>query len=124
MVAETSKPIIADCRISNNPALRSSAAIAELRNLQDELLLRWQVKSTEEFLAPGHKITKEEIQDYADTDSAREFASKALDAYNLELACCEKKRGFGIRDLVTYSNQGNKHPYCYSHHIPLISFLP
>lgn len=110
IVTNTSEAIIADPRISNNPGLRSSAAHDELRALQDELLLRWQVKWTEAFLANGHNMTKEEIAGYEDADSALDFASKALDSYKHELACCEEREP-GIQNLENYSNQGNKRPH-------------
>jgi len=100
---------LADRRISNNPALLSLEALAELRTLQDELLLRWQVKWTEVFLANRHNMTKEEIGGHEDVDAAINCASKALDSYKQELAHCEET-GLGIQDPETYSNQGNKRP--------------
>jgi len=108
IVTDAAKAIIGDKRISNNPALRSVAALAELETLHDELILRWQAKWTEAFLARRCNITKEEIRGHGDADCALDFASKALDAYNAQLAHHARNR-FRIDNLVTYNNKGNRH---------------
>ena len=81
IIDDSTRSVLADPKILQNPALRSMDARAELRSLSDALLLSWQVKWTKSFIRNGTNMTEEQVMGHGNAEGALAFAASALQTY-------------------------------------------